>query len=96
MIGKIFLRGTIVIIVGVLAGLLGITSEGLVFQYGNFATPGMYVEHWLFRPPSGGGLNLGGWRFVIMFSLDSFLWFVLVYGAGAVVLRFWRRKSQSE
>ena len=94
-VGRIILKGTIVIVVGAFALLLGITSEGLVFQHGNFGTPGMYIEHWLFPPPSGGGPTLGGWTFVTMFSIDSLLWFLLIYGTGAFVLRFWRRKSRS-
>jgi len=93
-VGRMFLKVTIVVIVGALSVLLGITSDGLVFQYGNFGTPGMYIEHWLFPPPSGVGLaSLGGGSFIIMFSIDSLLWFFLIYGTGAVVLRFWRRSA---
>jgi hypothetical protein len=58
-VGRIFLQGAIVIAGTVLSVLQGVSSEGLVFKYGNFVTPGMYIEHWLFPPPSGGGLNLG-------------------------------------
>jgi hypothetical protein len=94
--GRVLLRAAVVIVAGALSLLLGITSEGLVFQYArSFGTPGMYISHWLFPPLSGAELGSlgGGWWFVVMFGIDSFCWFLLICGVGALVSRFWRAKK---
>jgi hypothetical protein len=58
-------------------------EEGLVLQYTNIATPGMYIASWL-SPLVSDTL----W---IMFAVDFFLWFLVVGAICIAVMRYTKK-----
>jgi len=79
------------VVIGLASPVLALISELFVLASNLGDTPGMYVDHWLFP---NGGLETLGRSWMTWLTVDSLLWFLLVWLTIRALQRFRDKHSR--